>query len=254
MRLVKNGRNINLFYRFLFINITMTLYSELGIGCSQSSGCLNTDGCPDGIKPDFCTKKNDIGSSFKVAMEDCSGVVDLTGNFVLEINIWIKSKLKKAIGPTDTEIMFADDIGFEQIKENNVLLMSRARNAEKMLVTGFDEGSKTIMVTRGYDETTPQSWPRGAELRVFRAIDVEGEIEFVYDDVFNTDGTTEDQLIQTFLVYKFTEDTSCLSGCYWLEFKLTELNESLSSIVSVKRLPSEGEGFLIKIIDSPTEC
>jgi hypothetical protein len=230
-------------------------YSELGIGCSQSVGCSGTDGCPDGVKPDFCIKRNDTSPSFKVSMEDCDGVVDLAGNFVLEVNIWVKSKLKKAIDASSVEINFADNIGFDQIKQNNIISMNRPRNPEKMIITGIDEVDKKILVNRAYDGTMAQAWPKGSELRIFRAVNVQAEIESVHEDVANNDdGTIEkNKLIQTFLVYNFTEDTSCLPGCYWLEFKLTELNEDLSGIVSTRRFPSEGEGFLIRIIDSPTE-
>lgn len=228
------------------------IYSDLGIGCSQTSNCASANGCPEGVRPDFCIKRNDTTPSFKVAVEDCSGVVDLSGNYSLEVNIWIKSKLKSAIASTDTELKFADNVGFEQIKQNNILVMSRARSPEKMLITSFNEEQKTITVQRGYDGTTAQDWAKGSELRVFRAIDVEGEIELVYEDVSKLDGTTENELVSTFLVYTFTEETSCFSGCYWLEFKLIEFDEDLATIISTRRFPSEGEGFLVKITDSPT--
>lgn len=228
------------------------VYSELGTGCSQYSDCPNIDGCPEGIKPDFCIKRNDTSPSFKVAVEDCDGIVDLNGNYSLEVNIWIKSKLKKSITESSAELEFADNIGFEQIKENNIIQMNRARNPEKMLITGFDENEKTITVQRAYGGTEAQSWTKGSELRVFRAVDSEGEIESVYEDISKLDGTNENELTQTFLVYKFTEETSCLSGCYWLEFKLLQFDEDLTTIISTRRFPSDGEGFLIKIIDSPT--
>lgn len=228
------------------------VYSDLGIGCSQYSDCSSKEGCPEGIVPDFCIKRNDTSPSFKVSLEDCDGIVDLNGNYSLEVNIWIKSKLKKSITESSTELEFADNIGFEQIKENNVILMNRARNPEKMLITGFDENEKKINVQRGYEGTEAQSWTKGSELIVFRAIDSEGEIESLYEEVSKLDGTTENELVQTFLVYKFTEETSCFSGCYWLEFKLLQFDEDLTTVISKRRFPSEGEGFLIKIIDSPT--
>lgn len=231
----------------------MTLHSDtiLGIGCSQSSDCASFDGCPEGIRPDFCIKRNDTSPSFKISVEDCDGVVEFGENYILEVNIWAKAKLKKSIDDSETEIIFADNIGFNQIKENDVILVNRARNPEKMLITGFNEEEKKVIVSRGYD-STPQNWPKGSDLTIFRAINVEGTIESVYEDFEKVDGTTETQLVQTFLVYKFTEETSSLAGCYWLEFKLTELDEN-SDVVSTKRFPLEGEGFLIKITNSPTE-
>jgi hypothetical protein len=232
----------------------MAIYSELGVGCSsQSTGCTDSSGCPSDRAADFCIKRNDTTPPFKIAVEDCDGVVDLTGNFILEVNIWIKTKLKKSITNSDTEIYFADNIGFNQVVENNVIVMDRARNPEKMLITGFDEENYKITVTRGFDGTEAQAWPKGSSLRVFRAMDAEGEIESVFEDVTQEDGTVlKDQLANTFLTFNWLENTTSLSGCFWLEFKLSELSEDLQETLSVKRFPSEGEAFLIRIIDSPT--
>jgi hypothetical protein len=231
----------------------MTLYSELGIGCSQSGGCSDQSGCPEGIKPDFCIKRNSTAPSFKINVEDCDGVVDLTGNFGLQASIWATAKLKRSIDSNDLEIAFADNLAFDLVKQNNIILMSRARNPEKMRITGFDEDAKTITVQRGYDSTQAQSWSKGSSLRVFRVLDGQADIESVIEDVTQEDGTVlKDQLVQTFLVYNWTEDSTSLSGCFWLEFKLTELDDNLSEVISVRRYPSEGEGFLIRIIDSPT--
>ena len=233
----------------------MTLNVNLGIGCNQTtSGCPDSTGCPDNVASDFCIKRNNTNPPFRMDYQDCDGPVDLlTGNYVLQVNIWIKAKLKKAIDDVETVISFADNIGFELIKENNVILMDRARSPEKMLITGFDEENKTITVTRGYDGTSSQSWSKGSGLRVFRVIDADGEIESVLEDVEQEDGTVlKDQLTHTFLKYLWGDETTSLAGCYWLEFKLTELNEDMTDIISVIRLPSEGEGYLIRIIDSPT--
>lgn len=230
------------------------VYSELGIGCSiHQKGCEDSSGCPDDVMVDFCIKRNDTTPAFKLSLEDCEGVVELHENHVLQVNIWIKTKLKNQITETDTEISFADNIGFEQILENNIIIMDRSRNPEKMLVTGFDETNKKITVQRGYDGTVPQVWPKGSLLRVFRATDAEGEIEFAYEDIEKEDGTVDkDQLVNTFLVFKWLENTTSLAGCFWLEFKLIELNEEETEILSVRRFPSQGEGFLIRIINSPT--
>lgn len=232
----------------------MTINADLGIGCSSSTKCTDSaTGCPEGITPDFCIKRNDTAPPFKINLEDCDGVVDLTGNYALEVNMWISAKLRKSINNSETIISFADNIGFEQIKQNDVLVMSRARNPEKMLITGFDEAEKTITVTRSYDGTTAQSWSKGSSLRVFRLVDEEAEIESIVEDVQKEDGTVvENQLTATFLKYNWNEISTSLPGCYWLEFKLTQLNEDLSEILSVRRFPSTGEGFLIRVIDSAT--
>lgn len=232
----------------------MTINADLGIGCSSTTGCTDsTTGCPDGVAPDFCIKRNDTSPPFKINLEDCDGVVDLTENYALQVNMWISAKLKKAIDDSETVISFADNIGFDQIKQNDILVMSRARNPEKMLITGFNEANKTATVTRAYDSTIAQSWVKGSSFRVFRLVDEEADIESVFEDVQKEDGTLlENQLTSTFLTYKWNEDSTSLPGCYWLEFKLTQLDENLSEILSVRRFPSTGEGFLIRVIDSAT--
>jgi hypothetical protein len=232
----------------------MTMNINLGIGCSNSNNCLDAQtGCPDGVAPDFCLKRNDTTPPFKINLEDCDGVVDLTENYALQVSMWISSKLKKSINSTETTISFADNIGFDQVKQNNILIMNRARNPEKMQIISFNENEKTIVVTRGYDNTTPQSWAKGSSFRVFRLSEEDAEIESVFESVEKEDGTIlEDQLSATFLSFSWTEDSTSLPGCYWLEFKLTELNEDLSEVLSVRRFPSSGEGFLVKVNDSAT--
>lgn len=233
----------------------MTLNVDLRTGCgSTSSGCSDATGCPEGLASDFCIKRNNTTPPFRMNYQDCDGPVDLsTGNYILQVNIWIKAKLKKTIDNTETEISFADNIGFDLIKENNILTMDRARDPEKMQITGFDEENKTITVIRGYDGTSSQSWSKGTGLRVFRVVDADGEIESVLEDLEQEDGTIlKNQLSYTFLKYLWGDETTSLAGCYWLEFKLTELDEEMTEIISAIRLPSEGEGYLIKIIDSPT--
>ena len=232
----------------------MTINADLGIGCSSSTNCKDsTTGCPDGISPDFCIKRNDTTPPFKINLEDCDGVVDLTGNYALQVNVWVSAKLKKSINNSETIISFADNIGFEQIKQNDILVMSRARNPEKMLITGFNETDKTVTVTRAHDGSTAQSWSKGSSLRVFRLVDGDADIESVFEDVQKEDGSIEEnQLSATFLTFNWTQNSTSLPGCYWLEFKLKELNEDLSEVLSVRRFPSSGEGFLIKINDSAT--
>jgi hypothetical protein len=228
--------------------------SDLGISCSSSQkGCVDVSGCPSDKSVDFCIKRNDTIPHFKIALEDCDGIVGLEDDkYALQINIWVKTKLKNDISDSDTQISFADNIGFYQIFENDIILMDRPRNPEKMRVVGFDEENKTITVERGYNATIAQSWKKGSVLRVFRLIDGDAEIESVYEDLQKEDGTTSNELTDTFLVFRWTNQTTSLAGCYWLEFKLIELNEELTEILSVRRFPSTEEGFLIKVLDSST--
>lgn len=257
----------------------------VGIGCgSTSSGCPDTFGCPPGVCPDFTIKRHDTKPAFKVALEDCDGVFDLTDEtLAAEVNIWAKAKLKSAITASDTYFALADNIGFEQAMVGDIIVMDRVRLPEHMLVTGFDETNKFIQVQRAYNGTQASAWKKGTAMRIFRVMNAPAEIETVLDDVLQVDGTTAtDQLVESYLVFEWDSETTCLPGCYWLEFKLLKMIESDEENLSmlavsvtpsftpstyssatfgctlgagvewVRRFPSEGEGFLIKIVDSPT--
>jgi hypothetical protein len=237
-------------------------------------------GCPEGVVPAFCIKRHDTKPALKISVEDCDGVVDLTDeSLVLEVNMWAKAKLKKTITAEENYLSFADGIGFNQVMQNDIIIIERTRSPEHMLVTGFDETNKLINVQRAYNGTQAQACNKGDSLRIFRLMDAPAQIESVFEDILQADGTSlSDQLVSTFMVYNWDANSTCLPGCYWLEFKLMKINNSTplinSSSISftpssltpedfgcfsglgvewVRRFPSSSEGFLISIIDSPTQ-
>lgn len=252
-----------------------------------SSGCPDKFGCPPDKAPDFQIKRHDTMPPFRVAIDDCDGALDLTDTtLVLEANMWAKAKLRRDITKTDTYFAFADNIGFEQVMVNDIIIMDRVRLPEHMLVTGFDETNKLIQVQRGYHGTSPSIWKKGSGLKIFRILNGVGSIQLIRQDVIDITGITlKDQLTDTFLVYDWKPDDTCLPGCYWFEFKLLKMTpvvtmasccdgiSSASVIPSftpstwtpsnfgcgmgsgvewVRRFPACGDGFLIKIEDSPT--
>lgn len=249
-------------------------------GCKPQ--CSSLDGCPTNICPDFVLKRYDTKPAFKISMEDCDGVMDLSDEtLIAEVNIWGKAKLKKAINDSIDYISFADNIGFNQVMVGDVILMDRVRLPEQMLVLGFDESNKLIQVQRGYRGTAPTSWEKGTPLKFFRTQNGTAEIETVLGDILQEDGTTlENQIQETYLVYNWDVKDSCTPGCFWLEFKLLKMSnievqslETISNITFtpstmdvvdfgcyigdnvewVRRFPSNQEGFLIKINDTPTQ-
>lgn len=259
-------------------------YSELGISCNNSQQCTDLYGCPSNIAPNFCIKRHDTKPPLKISIEDCGGTVDFTDEtLVLEASIWANAKLKKSIDEEDDYVSFADNIGFFQVMQNDIIVMDRVRMPEHMLVTGFDENNKLIRIQRGYNGTSAQSWKKGDSLRIFRVIDAPATIESVYEDVLQADGIVNtNQLVGTFFVYEWDANSTCLPGCYWLEFKLLKISDeapymksnSISVIPSftpstlnpsdfgcglesgvewTRRFPSASEGFLIRIIDTPTK-
>jgi hypothetical protein len=255
--------------------------ATIGISNRSSNNCLGANGCQSGVCANFTIKRHDTKPDFKVLVEDCDGPLDLTDPLlVLEANMWSKGKLKAAITAESTYFRLADDIGFEQIMQNDIIIMDRARLPEHMLVTGFDETNKLIRVQRAYHGTTASEWVKGTAFRVFRVLGVSAEIESVYEDIAQVDGTTlEDQLIETYLVYKWSANDTCLPGCYSFEFKLLKMEEPLTvgmltsdeisftpstldpsdfgcalgtGVEWVRRFPPNTEAFTISVVDSPT--
>jgi hypothetical protein len=199
-----------------------------GIGCGQrvARSCPDELGCIPGVCPDFTIRRHDTMPPFKVRLEDCDGPMDLTG-LVPEATMWAKGKLKKALQPTDTYFALADNIGFNQIMVGDIIVLDRPRLPEQMLVTGFDEDDRLVLVQRGYHGTTPQAWKKGTPLRIMKFQNAQAQTEMIYQDQLNIDGTTQQNvLVDSFLIYDWGPDDTCLPGCYYLEFKLIKMQQS----------------------------
>lgn len=225
------------------------LNADLGVGCGSSGGCAS-NGCSR--TPDFCIKRNDTRPSLKIAMTDCDGVVDLTDqNLILEANMWFEAKLKTTITNSSTVLVFADNIGFNQVLVGDIIIMDRPRDPEHMLVTDISESDKSITVQRAYNATVADSWSKGTTLRIFRFMDAPGEIESVFEQVEKVDGNSQEELVDTFLVFNWETSHTSLAGCYFLEFKILMVADS-GEISWTKRVPLSEQGFLISVIDSPT--
>jgi len=255
--------------------------------CSTTSG-VNQLGCPDpslGICPDFRIKRHDTKPPFEVVVKDCNEPIDLT-NTVVEASMWATAKFKSAVAETDTYFRLADDIGFEQSMVGDIIVIAnQVRAPEQMLVTGFDEENKLIRVQREYNGTKAWPYKKGTPIRIFRFINSVGSTEMTYMDIAQVDGTTEeDVLVESKLIYEWTSQDTCLPGCYYLELKLLKMvlpNGSPSNVSSmyltspivpsfvspsasdlgcdlglgvewVRRFPVDKPGFLIEIVDSPT--
>lgn len=254
------------------------------MGCSNNNSynynnnsvCVDKFGCSSSSSPDFCIKRHDTKPSFKVIVEDCEGPMDLT-DMVLEVSMWSKAKLKKNIGPSDTIIQFADNIGFEQCAVGDIIVMNRVRAPEQMLITDFNEIDYTVTVQRGYHGTAISAFKKGAGLDIFRVLNAPGSTEMDVEDVQQVDGSVlVDQITESRLVYDWAAHDTCLPGCYYLEFKLLKMLTTpitTSSTVpsqtgsytdfrmgcgtglgvsQVSRHPLNKTGYIIKIYDSPT--
>jgi len=256
----------------------MTCNNKLGCAPQLSSCCPDEFGC-NCVCPDFTIRRHDNKPPFKLKIQDCDGPMDLTG-LVVEATMWAKAKLKTAITASDEYFALADNIGFHQIMVGDIIVVDRPRLPEQMLVTAFDEANKLVKVQRGYHGTQAQEWKKGQAIRIMKFINAEAQSEMLYQDVLQLDGTiAEDQLMDSFFIYEWQENDTCLPGCYYLEFKLIKVTSLgmmaqaepiIPSFTSpdltpadfgcglgtnvewIRRFPVDSEGFMIKIYDSPS--
>lgn len=233
-------------------------------GCATNVDCPGCDGCSAGICPDFQIKRNDTRPAFKVSVEEHGEPMDLTG-LVVEANMWASAKLKTNITALNTSFALADNIGFCQILVNDIVLMDRARSPEQMRITGFDETNNLIFVERGYNGTIPQSWKRGTAMKIFRIMNASAMSEMIYEDITQVDGTVDcNVLAESFLVYEWAVNDTCIAGCFAFEFKILKMSNGPISVPSIipncflgvgvewtRRFPPCGE-FIVKVCDSPT--
>jgi len=242
----------------------MSCVNNTGVGCASTSNCPGCDGCIPGVCANFQIKRNDTKPAFKIPIEQDGEPMDLTG-LVIEANMWANAKLKTNITVLDTCFSLVNNIGFCQILVNDVILMDRPRSPEQMRILGFDETKNLIYVERGYNGTMPQTWNRGQVMRIFRFINSPAMSEMLYDDVMQVDGTTNcNVLTDSFLVYEWNVNDTCIPGCFSFEFKVMKMTTDPIMVPSVipscflgvgvewtRRYPNCGE-YLIKVCDSPT--
>lgn len=263
----------------------MSMYGiQLGVPQWVSSPICNSS-CTD-ICPDFVIKRHDTKPSFKVSLQDCGGAPTEFPNkdsLLAEVSMWASAKLKRAITVGDDYFALADNIAFDQIIAGDVIIMDRVRRPEQMLVLGFDEENKLIQVSRAYNDTEASAWPKGTGMKIFRMRDASASVEYSYQDIINTDGTTtKDKLVGAYLVYDWQSNDTCVPGCFTLEFKLLQLvtdpipsNIDFMGYISVipsftpstvdfgcdlglgvewvRRYPQTKDGFLVQVVDSPTQ-
>lgn len=268
--------------------MAVTFNTKTGGSC-RSQYCPDKNGCPPNRCPDFTIRRHDTKPALKIQIEDCNGAFDLQG-LVIEANMWAMAKLRDNLTEVADYFQLADNIGFEQIMVGDIIVMERVRLPERMLVVAFDETNKVVKVQRGYHGTTPSAWKKGTTMRIFRVMNAPAESELVFQDITDVDGTvTKDVLTESYLIYEWQPEDTCLPGCYWLEFKVLKMidvassdnvsyneygqtallsvipsftDESLTArdfgcilgegVEWVRRFPVSGEGFLIKIVDSFT--
>lgn len=214
----------------------------------QNSKCVNP--CPE-TTPAICIKRYDTHPSLRIAIEECEENIDFSDeSLVLTYNMWSNSKLKNSIEPTDDYISLADNINYNQCGVSDKILIYNSRNVEIVNILEFNEENKSIKIERAQDGTSAQNWKKGDSIKIFRKVDGEATIEVVTEDVLQTDGTTlENQIVENIFVANWDETATSISGCYWLEFKLSKINES-NNVEWTRRFPANQEGFFIRIVES----
>lgn len=203
----------------------------------------------------MCIKRHDTRPSLKISLADCDGPIDLTEEGVaVEASMWFDAKLKSDASAAATQIRFADNIGFESVIVGDLISTSKSRTPELMLVTGVDESSKTVTVSRAHGGSTAQAWPKGTQLSVFRFTDQPAQVESVFEETEGLDGSVSESLVDTLLVFEWLPTYTSVPGCYWFEFKILKVLPSTSGGVVewVKRVPLSAQGFMVRVVDSPT--
>ena len=193
-------------------------------------------------------RRNDTKPEFTVSVypQELDGVA-------VEASMWMKAKFGRAVAAGDTSIYLAGNLGFNQLAVGDMILVDRPRSAEQMLVVGFDEDAMTVIVERGYNETIPAAYKKGVGFRGFRVLNAVGSTEMVRQDIVRVDGTTDEQvLVESNALYGWSANDTAMPGCFYLELKLVALDDD-GNPTWVRRYPDDGrEGYLIKVIDSPT--
>ncbi len=287
MKVILAGFEIGWLVYLIFFSYA--LYTCMSISSCGPQNCNSVDkfGCPpasSGICPDFRIKRHDTQPPFEAVIKDCNEPVDLADT-VVEASMWANAKFKQDVAEDDTFFALADNIGFCQALVGDIIIVSdQVRSQEQMLVAGFDEANKFISVQRGYNGTPIAAYKKGSRIKIFRILNAVGASEMVLQDVAQVDGSTEeDVLTESKLIYQWAAQDTCLPGCYFLELKLLKMISTTAGILPsmnlvapsivpsftsptasdlgcelgdgvewVRRFPVEKQGFLIKIVDSPT--
>ena len=240
--------------------------------CNFNTSCYdpNSTLCSDNqLCYDFIIKRHDNVPEFKVEIEDCGDPIDLT-NLVAEASMWSESKLKATITDSQLTIQLADNVGYDQILVGSIIQAGLGRNFERMVVTGFDETTKTIQISRGQFGTTAFEWKKGTNLRLIRFLSSPAITEMVYENITQIDGTVkENVLTHSYLIYQWKPEDTCLAGCFYFEFKLLKMllldNIQVPSNIPsynpcdlglgvewTRRFPVNKNGFIVQIFNSPT--
>jgi hypothetical protein len=230
---------------------------------SAPNCCPDCYGCTPYICADFKIKRYDTKPAFRISVTENDEPIDLTG-LVIEANMWANAKLKLPIGPTDTALAFAQNVGFCQILVGDVLIMEQVRSPEQMIITGFDEANSLVLVQRGVNGTTPQSWKKGSPIKIFRIMSGAALSEMIYDDSILPDGTPVCHVLnQSDLVYEWNMNDTCAPGCFSFEFKVLKMAAPPVVVMPqtpcsigfgvewVRRYPTCGS-FIVQICNTPT--
>lgn len=241
--------------------------------CSTNPYVCNNNTCASEITDcaDFTIKRHDTRPIFKVDITDCDKPIDLS-NKVIEASMWLNTKIKSPLTTMSDAIVFADNVGFEQINESTIIQIGDNRKFERMLVDYIDEENKTVYVFRGQLDTNIYSWKKGSCVKLLRFLNNSAQAELEYQDVTSLDGTVEeDVLVRSTLIYEWHPEDTCFYGKYFLEFKVMEVElDNTTDVGSVasnmpnyhcnlgtgvlwaRRFPVDKPGFVIEVFDSPT--
>ena len=136
--------------------------------------------CTDS-KYDFIIKRNSTQPSLRLKVYDCDwSPIDLS-KYEITASMWANAKLKKDISDSDFEILLADNVGLSAVIPGDVILLKNSAAHELVQVSSIVNNS--IMITRGYFETTPSSWKKGTSIKIIKIMNSSATYDLVREDV-----------------------------------------------------------------------
>jgi hypothetical protein len=270
----------------------MACSSSSNCSSSGASGCPDQYGCVPGVCPDFVIRRHDTKPSFKVKMEDCDGPLDLTDLVLeasMWAKTKLKTSLDDndtvlafADGIGFNQIMVGDVLLMEQSRLPEQMLVVGFDEPNKLVqVQRGYHGTPVQTWKKGAPLRILKftNAPASTEMVYQDVTELDGTV-------------TKDVLMDSFFIYDWQASDTCMPGCYYMEFKLMKMaavglilqstvpsDQIPSNIVPsgitpsftdpsytpstfacglaqniewIRRFPVEGEGFIIKVADSPT--
>jgi hypothetical protein len=198
---------------------------------------------------DYIIKKNDTMPYIRYNLKGCDELDINDEEIFVSASMWSISFLKNKISDNETFLAFKNNYNLESIKEGNYLLAKKINKSENMLVIETtDEG---VFVQRAELGSLATNFNRGDKINIIKFYEVEAEKEIEYNDYIDLKGEKKEKVSSQNLLYRLREGDTSFPGEYFLEFKISKINEH--GTIWTRKYPSHKEGISIKITNDTLE-